>query len=90
MHLTKQCRIKTRARPAEAKSGFDEGEEQDGIPLDYLRTLHNGYQDWLKDISPRIPTVRLDWSKFKDTASAWKWVKSQIDERSRFTRSLVV
>jgi len=83
-------RIKARARPAEAKSGFDDGEEQDGIPLDYLRTLHNGYQDWLKEIAPRIPTVKIDWSKFKNTEDAWKWVTSQIDERSRFTRSLVV
>ena len=84
------ARIKERARPAEAKSGFDDGEEQDGIPLDYLRTLHNGYQDWLKEIAPRIPTVKIDWSRFKNTEDAWKWVKSQIDERSRFTRSLIV
>jgi len=83
-------RIMKRARPAEAKSGFDDGEQTDGIPLDYLRTLHNGYQDWLREIAPRIPTVKLDWSKFKDTETAWKWIKSQIDERSRYTRSLVV
>jgi deoxyadenosine/deoxycytidine kinase len=85
-------RILKRARPAEQKTGFD-GEPDDdttGIPLDYLRTLHQGYQDWLQEIAPRIPTVKLDWSRFKDTPSAWKWVKSQIDNRSRFTRSLVV
>jgi deoxyadenosine/deoxycytidine kinase len=85
-------RILKRARPAEQKTGF-EGDPDDapaGIPIDYLRTLHNGYQAWLKEIAPRIPTVRVDWSRFKDTETAWNWVKSQIDERSRFTRSLVV
>jgi deoxyadenosine/deoxycytidine kinase len=85
-------RILDRARPAEQQTGF-EGDPEDapkGIPLDYLRTLHQGYQDWLKEIAPRIPTVRLDWSRFKSTEDAWKWVQSQIEKRSRFTRSLVV
>jgi len=85
-------RILERNRPEEQQTGFegDPEESSPGIPLDYLRTLHQGYQDWLKEIAPRIPTVRLDWSRFKTTEDAWKWVKSQIDERSRFTRSLVV
>lgn len=82
-------RITKRARAAEAKSGFDD-DEQDGIPLDYLRTLHQGYQDWLQEIAPRIPTVRLDWSSFKTVDQSWKWVESQIERRSRFTRGLVV
>lgn len=85
-------RILSRNRPAEQQTGFDGDPDQapKGIPLDYLRTLHQGYQDWLKEIAPRIPTVRLDWSRFKDAETTWKWVKSQVDERSRFTRSLVV
>lgn len=85
-------RILQRNRPAEQQTSFegDPDKAQKGIPLDYLRTLHQGYQDWLKEIAPRIPTVRLDWSRFKDVENAWKWVQSQVDERSRFTRSLVV
>ena len=86
------ARILKRARPEEQKTGLDGDPDSgdEGIPLDYLRTLYHGYQDWLKEISPRTPTVKLDWNKFKDTDSAWKWVTSQIDKRSRFTRSLVV
>lgn len=86
-----QCheRITKRARPAEAKSAFD-GEEKSGIPLDYLRSLYQGYQDWLREVAPRIPTVKVDWSDFQDVPTAWKWVESQIDRRTRFTRSLVV
>jgi len=85
-------RILERARPAEQQTGFDgaPGDAQAGIPLDYLRTLYQGYQDWLKVISPRIPTVKLDWSQYKTVEQAWKWVESQIDRRSRFTRSLVI
>ena len=85
-------RVLKRARPAEQKTGFD-GTTDDapaGIPLDYLRTLYQGYQDWLKEIAPRIPTVKLDWEQFKDVETSWKWVESQISKRSRFTRSLVV
>ncbi len=74
------------------ETGFDGDPDKapKGIPLDYLRTLHQGYQDWLREVSARIPTVKLDWSQFKDTASAWKWVESQIDRRNRFTRGLVI
>lgn len=89
-----QCheRILERGRPAEQRTGFDGNPEDspNGIPIDYLRTLYQGYQDWLKEIAPRIPTVKLDWSQFKDAGTVWKWVESQIDHRSRYTRSLVV
>jgi deoxyadenosine/deoxycytidine kinase len=85
-------RILSRARPEEQQTGFDSEPEEapKGIPLDYLRTLHQGYQDWLKVIAPRIPTVKLDWSQFQDAGNAWKWVKSQIERRSRFTQSIVL
>ena len=68
----------------------DTGEEVTGIPLDYMKRLHAGYQSWLAEIAPRIPVVRLDWTEFKDTDDAWSLVLNQIDKRSRFTRSLVV
>lgn len=86
-----QCRDRVikRARPAESTSSFG-GEEKAGIPLDYLRALYEGYQAWLKEVAPRIPTVRIDWSDFQDVQTAWKWVEAQIDRRTRFTRSLVV
>jgi deoxyadenosine/deoxycytidine kinase len=85
-------RILQRARPAEQQTGFDgdPDEAPAGIPLDYLRTLHQGYQDWLAEIAPRIPTVRLDWSHFKDTKRAWAYAQAQIEKRTRFTRSLVL
>ena len=85
-------RVLARARPAEQKTGFlsNPDDAHVGIPLGYLRTLYQGYQDWLKEIAPRIPTVKLDWEQFKDVDTAWKWVETQISKRSRFTRSLVV
>lgn len=85
-------RIIQRARPAEQRTALDGDldDSEEGIPLDYLRTLHQGYQDWLEQIAPRIPTVRLDWSKFKDTDRAWNYAQAQIEKRTRFTRSLVL
>lgn len=83
-------RILQRARPAEQQTGLKGGDEQQGIPLDYLRTLYQGYQDWLKEIAPRIPTVKIDWSQFQEVPQAWKWAEAQIEKRTRFTRGLVV
>lgn len=84
-------RILKRARPAEQKTGLTgDDDAPKGIPLDYLRTLHQGYQDWLRAIAPRIPTVKLDWSSFQTVDKAWKWVEGQIVRRTRFTRGLVI
>lgn len=49
-------RIKKRGRDSEK-----------GISLEYLSSLRDGYEDWLKDVNPRIPVLRLDWNKFKTT-----------------------
>lgn len=35
------------------------------LPIDYLRSLKKGYEDWLQDIEPRIPVLRIDWNTFK-------------------------
>jgi deoxyadenosine/deoxycytidine kinase len=82
-------RAESGERDEEKDTKFGEESGEIGIPLDYMRTLHAGYQKWLGEISPRIPTVRLDWGEFQDTTIAWKQIQDQVDQRSRFTRSLV-
>ena len=37
------------------------------LPVEYLRSLKKGYEDWLKDVEPRIPVLRIDWDEFKST-----------------------
>jgi deoxyadenosine kinase len=49
-------RVKMRSRGCECN-----------IPVEYLAALKNGYEEWLEDVEPRIPVLRLDWSEFRDT-----------------------
>ena len=77
-----------RARPAEAETGLDG--KQEGIPLTYLQRLYDGYQRWLAEIAPRIPTYRVDWSEFGPIEAAWAEIQRTAEVRSRFTRGLVL
>ena len=49
-------RIKKRSRGCETT-----------ITLEYLQALQKGYEEWIQDIHPRIPVIRIDWNTFKDT-----------------------
>jgi len=62
-------RIKRRSRNCEST-----------IPLEYLKDLKKGYEDWLKDVSPRIPVLRIDWNEFKDTEYVINLVKNKLKE----------
>ncbi|MGE5181249.1 MAG: deoxynucleoside kinase [Acidobacteriota bacterium] len=46
-------RIKMRSRDVET-----------GIGLDYLKALHDGYQEFVADISNVIPVIRVDYERF--------------------------
>jgi len=48
-------RIKLRNRSCEA-----------GISEEYMRALHQGYEDFLQDISRYIPVIRVNWSEFAE------------------------
>ena len=49
-------RIEMRARDVES-----------GIPLDYLRLLHQGYEEFIDDIARSIPVIRVPWEEFRET-----------------------
>lgn len=51
---TALARIRSRARECET-----------GITLDYLRSLHAGYEAFLRDISRAIPVIRINYEEFK-------------------------
>ena len=40
---------------------------ESGITIEYLKALKKGYEDWLEDISPRIPVIKVNWNKFGKT-----------------------
>ncbi len=48
-------RIRARNRPCEA-----------GITLEYLQRLHDGYEEFLREISLLIPVLRVQWNEFWD------------------------
>lgn len=84
-------RILSRGRPEEQKTTLDAAaDENQGIPLAYLKTLHAGYMKWLDAIAPRMQVVRVDWKFFRGAEETWTEVRTKYAERSRFTRSLVI
>jgi deoxyadenosine kinase len=67
-------RVRERGRPCE-----------DGIDLEYLKALKAGYEEWLADVEPRIPVLRLKWDEFRDTNE----VVAQINQKLADRRGLV-
>lgn len=70
-------RIKMRARDVEA-----------GVPLEYLRLLHRGYEEFIEDISRSTPVIRVPWEQFKDTSEVVKVVEEAF-ERESFIRDVL-
>jgi deoxyadenosine kinase len=63
-------RIKKRARGCET-----------GLSVGYLQSLQKGYEDWLEDISPRIPVIRVDWNTFRDTEDITKLINEKLKNK---------
>jgi deoxyadenosine/deoxycytidine kinase len=40
---------------------------ENGIPLDYLQLLHAEYQLFIKEMSKKIPVIRISWEEFQET-----------------------
>lgn len=84
---TCQRRALKRDRPEERTTAFGADE---GIPIDYLGRLRDAYDKWLTIIAPRIPVVRIPWETFRPVEQVWGEVQQALDERTRYTRSLVL
>lgn len=52
-----------------------------GITLEYLQSLQKGYEDWLEDVCPRIPVIRVDWNIFRDTEDVVKLINDKLKNR---------
>ena len=68
-------RVKTRSRDCETD-----------LPIEYLRKLKKGYEEWLADLRGRIPIIYLDWNTFQDT----DYIVSKIQEVLRTKQTLVI
>lgn len=60
------------ARIRERSRGFESG-----ITLEYLQTLHQGYEEFLADISRRSTVIRIDWTTFKEIDEVMEIISSQ-------------
>lgn len=63
-------RVRERARPCE-----------NGVDLEYLKALKAGYEEWLVDVEPRIPVLRLDWDEFHDTNEVIAKINQKLVDR---------
>ena len=70
-------RIQMRARDVEA-----------GVPIEYLRLLHQGYEEFIDDISRSTPVIRVPWEEFKDTSEVVEVVEEAF-ARESFIRDAV-
>ena len=60
-------RVKIRSRDCETT-----------IPIEYLRDLRDGYEDWLKGVEKHIPVLRLDWNEYQDTIVVAKKIREML------------
>lgn len=52
------------------------------VTLEYLTSLKQGYEDWLQDIEPRIPVLRVDWNTYK-THEISDMIRDKLKETRR-------
>ena len=57
-------RIKQRGRSVESK-----------VPLEYLQILHQGYEEFIADISRSIPVIRVGWEEFRNAEDVVEMIK---------------
>ncbi len=53
------------------------------LPIEYLRSLKKGYEDWLKDVEPRIPVLRIDWNEFKSTDYIMNLIHKKLEQTNK-------
>lgn len=67
-------RVKQRSRTCE-----------DEIPVEYLRSLKEGYEDWLVHIDKQYPVIRLDWNEFQTTEEVVAAINKCLESQRRPT-----
>ena len=70
-------RIQMRARDVEA-----------GVPIEYLRLLHQGYEEMIGGTPRSTPVIRVPWEDFRDTAEVVEVVEEAF-ARESFIRDAV-
>jgi deoxyadenosine kinase len=70
-------RIKQRAR----------SEEQGKVPLDYLKGLFDGYEEFVEEMARYTTVVTVDWTEFRPVAEVADLIEAQAHD-AKYLRSL--
>ncbi len=70
-------RINQRSRDAEA-----------GIPLDYLKKLYDGYEEFVEEMARYTVVVSIDWSDYWPVERVAKVIHQEVHDNQKFLRSL--
>jgi deoxyadenosine kinase len=69
-------RIRMRSRDVES-----------AIPLDYLKALHEGYEEFVQSISKVIPVIRVDYERFTSAEAMAQVIKREYLDASFLRRA---
>lgn len=61
------ARIRERSRSVESQ-----------VSIEYLRALHSEYEAFVRDISRRIPTIRVSWEAYRDVEEMADVVQGEV------------
>jgi deoxyadenosine kinase len=50
---------------------------ESGITLEYLTALYNEYENFVQDVSRRIPTIRVSWDQYRDVEEMAEVIRSE-------------
>ena len=52
---------------------------ESGIPLEYLRDLQAGYNEFIDDISRTIPVLKVNWESFRTADEMANMIKREFE-----------
>jgi deoxyadenosine kinase len=59
---------------------------ESSIPLDYLKALHEGYEEFVQSISKVIPVIRVDYERFTTAEEMATMIKREYLDASFLRR----
>ena len=64
-------------------------EQEEGVPLDYLKELYDNYQKLLSEMRRRgVRVLKVDWSGFGPPVEIWKKIKSLVHQHDQWYEQL--
>ncbi len=59
-----------------------------GITLDYMESLHQGYESFIEEMEHYTRVLTLDWNEYKDTEEVARLVEEKAEVNREFLRDL--